>query len=251
MTTRRDPDTTIAAWLDELATPLPTSTQRAIDVAIRTTPQDRRRGWWSRRSTPMSFLRLGAVAAVLVVAVGAFSLLRPAAGPGVTPTTSPGPSASALPDPSTWETFTSERFGYQIGAPADWDVYPAVGDGPFYAEDSESQEDYDRVTIGAGFSGVYVASAPLEAGVSAEDWIAEHLCPCEPELADFERLTVDGQPAWARLETSAEPFIGVVTFAGDRVYSILGVNVLARDRALFDAFLSTIRLLPDDAVDAG
>ena len=35
MSARRDPDTTIAAWLDENAIPLPSETRRAIDVGPR------------------------------------------------------------------------------------------------------------------------------------------------------------------------------------------------------------------------
>ena len=38
-------------------------------------------------------------------------------------------------------------------------------------------------------------------------------------------------------------------FTDERVYRFIGVNVMVRDQPLWEAFLSTIRLHPEDAVD--
>ena len=120
MTTPRDPDLILGAWLDENAVPLPASTQRAIDIAIQEDPQRRRSTWLPRRPERMSIiLRFGmAAAAVLIVAVGAAALLRPTADPGVGASPPPTVSSSPSPDPSTWSTFTSERYGFEVRYPA-------------------------------------------------------------------------------------------------------------------------------------
>jgi hypothetical protein len=248
----RDPDLILAAWLDENAIPLPTTTRRAIDVAIRTTPQDRRSTWLPRRSDMNILLRLGAVAAVLVVAVGTFALIQrpPDAGvaPAATPGASPGASSSAAPDPSTWETFTSERYGFEVRYPIGWDVYPSTGQ---YQPgvDNDDQVVSDRITVGAGFSGLYSSSAAREADTTPELWIEQHVCPCEPAESEWESRTVDGQPALQRLANVGEEAIEMYVFTDERVYRFIGVSVMVRDQPLWEAFVSTIRLHPEDAVD--
>ncbi len=107
MTTPRDPDAIMSAWLEEGPTRLPDQTRRAIVVAIPTTTQ-RRRGWLAPwRSSPMNPIARIAIAAIAVVAVvgGAAYVLRPngqVGGPPLTPTASPAtstpPSVSRLSD---------------------------------------------------------------------------------------------------------------------------------------------------------
>lgn len=250
MTTPRDPDQLIAAWLDEHAVPLPTSTQRAIDVAVRTTPQQRRLTWLPRRSATMNlFLRAAAAVAVLAIGLGTVAVLQRSPGTGGPPTAppaSPSPSASALPEPSTWLTFTSERYGYEIRYPDGWDTYQASGR-YMPGEDIDDQEVSDRITVGTSFSGVYGASTPLEAGVEPEAWIEQNVCPCDAPVTDWETSTIDGQPA-RYLENSSEvPTIELYVFTDERVYRFIGANLLVRDEPLWEAFLSTIRLHPEDA----
>ena len=90
-------------------------------------------------------IRLVAVIAVVVIAgVAAINLLG--SSPGVGGFTSPSPTASppaatpsAAPtsfagDTSTWTTYTSRRFGFSVGHPADWTVRPATRDWTFPAD---------------------------------------------------------------------------------------------------------------------
>lgn len=194
------------------------------------------------------YVRFGVAAlAVLVAAVGAITLLQRAPTPGVGSTATPSPSPSAGTDTSSWAVYTSERYGFEIRYPTDWDVTPSTGG---YTISSEEETAYDRITVGAGFSGLYVASVPLDSGTTPEDWLRRYQCPCEPDLSDWETLTVDGQPARRKVTNRGEQTVDVWVFAGSRVYSFLGANLLVRDRALFDAFLSTVRLHPEDAVDS-
>ena len=46
-----------------------------------------------------------------------------------------------------------------------------------------------------------------------------------------------------------EQAVETYVFTDERVYRLIGVNVMVRDQALWEAFLSTIRLHPEDAVD--
>ena len=75
-----------------------------------------------------------AVAAVVVIAVGAFglSVLRPsgASNVGGQPTASPSPTVSptitSAPPPSLAESFTSPRYGFSIQYPTGWVTRPAT-----------------------------------------------------------------------------------------------------------------------------
>jgi hypothetical protein len=250
MTTPRDPELILAAWLDEHAIPLPETTRRAIDVAIRTTPQQRQSGWLPRRPEPMiNMLRLGVVAVtVAVVALGSITFLQQSTPPIVGVSPAPSVSSSPAPDTSTWETFTSERYGFEVQYPSDWDVYPATS--PYrLGEDNDFQVEYDRITVGAAFSGLYVMSVPREAGAAPEQWLEQNLCPCLTDVSEWESRTIDGQPALQAVTNYGEQTIDVIVFTDDRVYQFVGANLLVRDQAIWEAFLSTVRLHPEDAVD--
>ena len=96
----RDPDATIAFWLEDGPQRLPESTKRAIAVTTRTIRQSRRPSWMPWRSPNVNGLMRVALAAtaVVAVAVGALYLTGvnrnpspPAAGQG---SASPSPIAS-------------------------------------------------------------------------------------------------------------------------------------------------------------
>jgi hypothetical protein len=141
MNASRDPETILAAWLDEGPTDLPDATRRAILTALPTTSQARRGLFAPRRFPRMNtYIRLAMAALVAVVAVGgALYVLGPsqygsgAPSPSPTLASTPGPSSalsgpSPAPtlDPTSWTTFTSSQYGLTIGHPADWRVLPAT-----------------------------------------------------------------------------------------------------------------------------
>jgi hypothetical protein len=108
MSTERDPNAVIAAWLDEGPIELPDPSRRAIVTAAITIPQ-RRRGLglpW-RFPTMNGYARFAlAAVAVVAVALGGIYLLNPAPGgsiggqgPAPTPSLSPTPTASLDPTP--------------------------------------------------------------------------------------------------------------------------------------------------------
>jgi hypothetical protein len=115
-----DPDSVLAAWLDEGPTDLPDVTRRAILTALPTTSQARRGLLAPRRSTQMNmFARGAAVLVIAVVAVGALALLtvpRNVGGPSPSSAPSPTPSTPA----ATPVVFTSKLYPYSITLPAGW-----------------------------------------------------------------------------------------------------------------------------------
>ena len=106
MTTPRDPDQILAAWLDEGPSALPEPTRRAISVNTRTTTQRRPPIWMPQRRTSMNTYARWAVAAIAIVLAvgGAAYFLAPAGGqvggpPIASPTSSPTPSPRATASP--------------------------------------------------------------------------------------------------------------------------------------------------------
>lgn len=132
MTTRRDPDMVVAAWLDDGPRRLPAQTRSAIANAIPLIPQ-RRRGLGPPWRVPSvnGHLRLTlAAAAVIVAAAGGIYLLSPGGpstsvgGPG--PTASPSPTAS----PRATSAFVSAGTITLTDKGCNWDGKPTVvGDG--------------------------------------------------------------------------------------------------------------------------
>jgi hypothetical protein len=201
-----------------------------------------------------------AVAAVVMIAVGAFglSVLRPsgASNVGGQPTASPSPTVSPTitpaPPPSLAQTFTSPGYGFSIQYPTGWVTRPATdawttGLPDFGATTGDVIYDpalQDHLWI-------MVASQPL-AGKAATQWVDEFLAglggagECGPSI---EPVTIDGTQGKACGTTAA-------TASGDRGYVITlytsGDNpaeVAGYDQAYFNDLLATLRLRPEDAVD--
>ena len=133
MTSSRNPDVLIAAFLDEGISELPDRTFDAVRHDIHRTRQRLVIGPWSE-SGVVTLGRL-ALAAAVVIAVGlVFLPVRPAVGPGRPPSPSPSPSpsptvqatTSASATPATPTVFTSPMYGYTVTVPAGWVTAPAV-----------------------------------------------------------------------------------------------------------------------------
>lgn len=105
MSTDRDTTRIVRSWLDEGVTALPDRVLDAVLDQVPATPQ-RRATWWPVRRRPFmnTYLRLGAVAAGLLIAVVVGAQLL-GAGPNVS---NPGPTTTPQPTPTLEPTPTPE-----------------------------------------------------------------------------------------------------------------------------------------------
>jgi hypothetical protein len=219
MTTMREPDEILAAWLDAGPRDLPGQTRRAILTALPTTPQARR----GRLAPAKLFWRSGtarlavvAIAAV-IAAGGLLSLLGPSRqAPGASPTPSQtvGPAATAaveaspnLLDTATWTPFTSTLNGFSARFPSDWTVTAATTAGDL-ASMSDAHRAlsgpwavFDEAVAPAGPRRISGVSTKLPSGMTADQWLAAYRQPiidrsagsCFPTRDKWQAVTVDGQ----------------------------------------------------------
>jgi hypothetical protein len=267
MTTRRDPDAILAAWLEEGPDVLPESTRRAIEVAARTTHQSRHPKWMTWRFQNMNGMtRLAlAAAAVVAVAVGGLYLFRPATdrsggvgGPG-----SPAPSASSSPRPSTsasplntaiWTTYTSSRYGFSIAHPADWTEVPADHDWTFEndieAWQSTGVESFVNAEESVKTSAWSVATTP---GTTVESWVQAYCAAQNPPCTGILDGAVDvetGDQHPGRLVLGLNEDTMAFFLDGQTMYVVAvwredtdpSVRPYGGARQLLEAFCSTLTL---------
>lgn len=199
-----------------------------------------------------------AIAAVVVIAVGALglSVLRPGQSPGVggqaTPVSSSVPSPSSSPAPSVspalTETFTSAMHGISVSYPADWTVREAT---ELWTAGVPFQGSAFADAIDSGNNNfILVASQPL-AGTSADQWAAElslhsdwgDTCAPNPEP-----VTIDGTAGLLVLHCPSADVQSAVAWVEDRGYLIIGYDLPSLE--YFKAVLATVKLHPEDAVDS-
>lgn len=211
-----DPDTILAAWLEEGPAQLPESTRRAIAVGLRSTRQNRRVldvPWRPNAMNP--FARLAIAAAVIViVAGGALYLFTPGnQGVGGPPTADPSPSAvvpsagpSVPPSASTttpvaWETFTSDRFGYRIEVPSGWTHGAPTDDLPdelYPGDEGELGDRWDPPVMRAPWLIVSVLDpAPAE---TPDEWLTRNFTLLEQfcDASEPTDVVVGGEPGTRR-----------------------------------------------------
>jgi len=112
----RDPDSVLAAWLDEGPTDLPDATRRAILTSLPTTSRARRGLLWPWRPVALrTFARGASLIVLVVVALGAYAL-----------TTSPRGGTGGPPPGPTPNVFRSPLYGYSIVVPTGWSATPAT-----------------------------------------------------------------------------------------------------------------------------
>jgi hypothetical protein len=268
MTTMRDPEAILAAWLDEGPEELPDGTRRAIANALPTITQARRgrlAPWRLLQMNTTARLAVGALVAI-AVAGGALYMLgsRPGVGyPTVTPSPPPlvsptiAPSTPSAIDTSDWQTFTSSIHGISVAHPSVWTVNPASAawDGKQFPEPPSPMLD---VLTGPDDSAFAILSSAIPVGTRHEDWVAAYRQPylainpaeCWPPVAEMEQITVDGQTAWLHGGVGFCGFTEAVTFLEGRAYILTAYQDPTMqtypifDRQLFDAFLSGVRLDP-------
>jgi hypothetical protein len=206
-----------------------------------------------------------AVAAVVVIAVGALglSMLRPPSSTNVggQPTASPSPSpsptvrATNTPEPpaALTETYTSERYGFSISYPTGWVTRPATD--PWTADFPDFNQttgDILHDPVLRDNLWIMVASQPL-AGKTPTQWLDDLVAglsgagECD---APIEPVTIDGGQGRLICGSMA------ASSAGDRGYLIWlytgaadPAAVAGYDEAYFNDILATIQLQPDSAVD--
>ncbi len=244
MTTPRDPDLVLAAWLDEGPTRLPADTRRAILVSTRITRQQRRRSWLPWRTSMLSITRVAVLAMVIAVVgpIGLNLLRLPARS------SPPGPI-----DTSAWTTYVSDRYGFSIGHPADWTERPAVGTWSL-AKDTDWLTQASEGFIAPGDDVLATAwSVPVEPGTTVGSWLAAY-CPVntKPCSGLQERtipVTMDGHPgSLVRFADDTQAFILV----DDRMYVVAVWEPDSDPRTapyggatrLLEGYLSTMHLLP-------
>ena len=167
MTSERDIERVLDHWFAERPTQV---ADRVLDeVAARIGREPRRPAWLPWRATHMlgNIKPLAAVAAVIVIAVVGFALLRPSSGSGVgtSPTTSP--TASPTPSPKPTDTprpagmvVQQKPISFTVTLPQNW-----VNNG-WFAAPSQGTEAPTGIAIGAP-GAINVPSDPCD-GVGKE-----------------------------------------------------------------------------------
>jgi hypothetical protein len=236
--------------------------------AVETTPQRRVLIPAPWRFRHMNTFAKAAIAAVVVVAIGAVGLTmlgprspsgvggQPTASPSISPSPTPTFGATIVPEPAPplSQTFTSERHGFSMSYPAGWDATPASAPWTTPAQPDFGMPDGDFVFDRALRDHLFVGavSRPLAAG-EVEQWAVDRLNAmasadeCELPL---EPITIDG---------SAGQLCGSIaaTSAGDRGYLFALYRsgddpsaVAVYDDAFFRSVLATVQLTPETANDS-
>lgn len=246
------------AYEREAPTRAPDWVLGSILDAIESTPQRRVIIPAPWRFRHMNTFAKAAIAAVVVIAIGAvgLSMFGPrnssvGGQPTASPSISPSPSTSLDPSapPPLSETFTSSINGISLSYPAGWQTQaatePWAGGGVNFRE-PQADVVYDRSLTDHLF--LLIASRPLGAQ-SPEAWIDSIRNDPEGGCANPERITIDG--ADARL-------CPTYTYSSDggraymiRLYTSGDEGWLGRyyDTAWFKRVLETVQLRPEDAVD--
>ena len=184
------------------------------------------------------------------------------AAPSAVPPPSPSGSAGLGPlDTSTWKTYTSTRYGFTIGHPADWVERPSQHDYVFPADAAvccppPATENIHTPIDDVGMS---IWSVALPAGTTADAWIQAYCqvmeadSPCTALQGSTVPASMDGHAGRLVLfKSDTQAFIPV----GDRMYVVacwrseneLSVVRFGGARRLVEAYLSTMHLLPGGPV---
>jgi hypothetical protein len=265
MTTDRDFDRITMAWLAEGPDELSDRVLDSVTDQIHLTRQRRAmRGPWRFRTMTIP-ARVAAAAAIGVLAVGgAFLVFRPgqpavgAPSPSPnqsTPTVAPSaqPSKAGFATPALTETYTSARNGFAVSYPAGWTVTPATAIWSPGEQQGWGPISFDRIrTNDVRIQG---GSQPLEPGQTPAAWNQAN-CDCAATFATMETVDIAGATGYRGADGSRPPYPGVApdgviftaqVVSGGRGYLFVMDGHV--DRAMFDAFLKTVRFVPVEAID--
>jgi hypothetical protein len=237
-----DPDKTISAWLEDGPRTLPATTRRAIHVTSLNTRQTRRPWWAPWRDLPMNgtarLVAVGSLAA-LVAAIGVVAL-SPGSSPPTTvavPSASPSGSPTTI-DTSSWDSYTSTRYGFTINHPTDATVQPATRDWTMATDRTDWQSTAAERFVAAPNLLVTAWSIPIPIGTSLNAWITQYCGGCPVELGAAQPVDVDGHPG--KLLKSADDVQAFVA-AGERIYVVAAWRGWATPNLL--AYLSTMKIV--------
>lgn len=230
-------------------------------------------------SNPM---RLVAAIAIIVV-VGAVGLIGinlvggtanvggppvPTPSPAVSPS-APAPSPSSRPTPTpysinttTWTTYTSARYGFSIGHPANWTERPATRGWSFPADATVNMYSTALETFVSPDSSIAAAawSVAVQPGTTVDTWLQAY-CPLAESPAPSDCATMPGRTVAASMDGHAG---SLVRFTQDTQAFFLVKNriyVVAIWQSedfipggvsrLLEAYLSTMHLLPGGPAASG
>ena len=257
----------LSEWLEDGPLHAPDSVAKTVLAAFPSIPQRRgvlRVPW--RFPLMNGYARaLAGIAAVAVVAVVALTLLNrpPAAVIGGPGSPSPSPSVAPTPSPtpintSTWKSFTSARHGETILYPADWTATAATAPWPAGVEAPPPPNPMLDAFTAPGTNGpAFVVVSQSTKGVTDASWLAtyekngaaKYPLMCWPSAATMEqRMLIGGIPASIHGGLEGCGFTEAIAFSGGVVWELTAYQDPSTatfpvfDRALFDAFLSTVTL---------
>lgn len=267
MSVNQDLERRIADFYETEAPPAaPDWVLRDALATIDITPQRRaliRMPW---RFPTMNAYTKAAVAAVLVVALGAIGLaalgpgrtsqLGGPAGPSLSPEPSPSPSLSATsrptqsprPAPPLTQSFTSTLHGISMSYPEGWTAQAATEPWtgvPTFFREPPADFLYDPTLADHLF--LSIASQPIGDSTPGE-WVAEHLYECaatEPTAVDGAAGLIGADDCnMAAVTTDGRGYIIWLYTSGDEAWLSS-----TYDRGWFEEVLATVQLQPEDAVD--
>jgi hypothetical protein len=249
---QHDFDHAARAWLEDGPDRMSDRAVLSTLEEIHTTRQ-RRAVWSAWRVTPVNIFARVTIAAVIVVAVGLLAgnvLRRPADGSNVGGA-SPSPTPFQFMDfPPMTRSFVSPTNGFSFNY--NRGLEPATG---LWDPVNDTQADDGFDVVETGFSAYFMAaSTPIPDGVSIDAWVDQYISPggwlqhpgrCGPSRSQQAEITIDGRSG--RI-AECEARIEATVVAGGRLYLFTLLHRRPADaRELFDAFVATIDLRPEDA----
>jgi hypothetical protein len=189
----------------------------------------------------------------------------------VSPTPSaPAPSPSSRPTPTpysidttTWTTYTSARYGFSIGHPADWYVHTtATRDWTYPADATVNMQSTALETFGAADNSIATSawSVAVPTGTTLDSWIQAY-CALAESPAPSDCTTMPGRTVAATMDGHAGSLVRFTLdtqaffLVNDRIYVVAiwqsedfipgGVS------RLLEAYLSTMHLLPGGPAPSG
>ncbi|HET9084531.1 MAG TPA: hypothetical protein VFN41_09035 [Candidatus Limnocylindrales bacterium] len=264
---------------------------RAMDAAlarIDLTPQRRARSVPSRRTDPMTLLRLAAAAALIaLVTAGLFvagggprpddgrssapAVSAPVQAPAATASPSPTSTATASPPGPTptpiWTSpplsarFTSPSVGYSMPLPAGYDTEAGKGEWNYYAPPQDAAPWQDTISSPDHLLIMTARSAKLGRAMTTDEWLEAFLAsPNAPYSADdckvveWEQIPIGGTTGRYYHEPCG--LLWAVVADGDRGYvftllfNVYDTPYLADPfEAAFKAMLAGTELTPGTATD--